>query len=61
MRIEAEEFGENTIAAMSQLDRFQSGEQATLLLVKQAIEKQNSGFKFVWGHLKSGRIGHQRD
>jgi len=32
MRIEAEEFGQNTIAAMSQLDRLQAGEQAAQFL-----------------------------
>jgi hypothetical protein len=61
MRIQAEEFGQNAIAAMSQLDRFQAGEQATLLLVEQAIKEQNSGFEFLGGYLKSGSIGYQRN
>src|ERR1035438_2437951 len=56
MRIQAEEFGQDAIAAMSQLDRFQAGEQATLLFVEQAVEKQNSRFEFLRRYLESGSI-----
>jgi hypothetical protein len=41
VRIQAEEFGQNAIAAVSQLHGLQPSEQATLLLVEQAVEKQN--------------------
>src|ERR1039457_5304192 len=61
MRIQGEEFGQDAIAAMSQLDRFQAGEQATLLFVEQAIEKQDSRFEFFGRYLKSGSIGYQRN
>src|ERR1035441_1686025 len=61
MRIQAEEFGQDAIAAMSQLDRFQAGEQATLLFVEQAVEKQDSRFEFFGRYLKSGSIGYQRN
>jgi len=59
MRIQAEKFGQNAIAAMSELDRLQAGEQATLLFVEQAVEKQNSRFEFFGRHLKGGSIGYQ--
>src|SRR5271169_5772387 len=35
-----QEFGQNAIATMPQLYRFQTSEQSTLLLVEQAVEKQ---------------------
>jgi len=59
MRIEAKKFGQNAITAMPQLDRFQAGEQATLLFVEQAVEEQNSSFEFLGGYLKGGSIGYQ--
>lgn len=61
VRIQAEEFGQNAIASVSQLDGFQSGEQAALLLVEQTVEKQDGRFQFIGRYLKSGRIGEQRD
>ena len=61
MRIQAEEFGQNAIAAVSQLDGFQPGKQTTLLLVEQAIEKQDGGFEFIGRYLESGGIGQQRN
>jgi hypothetical protein len=59
--IQAEEFGQNGIAAVSQLDGLRTGEQATLLFVEQAVEKQNGGFKFIRRYLEGGSIGHQRN
>ena len=50
-------FGQNGIATVSQLDRFQPGEQAALLLVEQAVEKQDGRFQFIGRYLKSGGIG----
>jgi hypothetical protein len=55
--VQAKEFGQNAIASVSQLDRFQPGEQTTLLLVKQAVEKQDGGFQFIGRNLESGGIG----
>src|SRR2546425_970934 len=46
---------------MPPLDRLQAGEQTTLLVVEQTVEKQNSRFEFIGRHLESGSIGHQRD
>jgi hypothetical protein len=57
VRVQAEEFGQNAIASMSQLDGFQSSEQTTLLLVEQAIKKQDGCFQFIGRYLKSGGIG----
>ena len=61
VRIQAEEFSQNAIAAMSQLDGLQAGEQTTLLFVEQAVEKQNSRFQFLRRYLESGSIGYQRN
>ena len=61
VRIQAEELGEHGIAAMSQFDGFQTGEEAALLLVEQAVEEQDGGFEFIGRHLKGGGIGDQRD
>jgi hypothetical protein len=46
VRIQGEEFGQNRIAAMPQLHRFQTSEQAALQLVEQAVEEQN-GLEFI--------------
>jgi hypothetical protein len=59
--VQAEEFGQNAIATVSQLDGFQPGKQTTLLLVKQAVEKQDGRFEFIGRYLKSGGDGQQRN
>ena len=61
MRIHAEELGQNTIAAVSQLHGLQPCEQATLLFVEQTVEKQNGSFEFIGRYLERGSIGHQRN
>ena len=61
VRVQAEEFGQNAIASVSQLDGFQSGEQTALLLVEQAVEKQDGRFQFIGRYLKSGGVGQQRN
>jgi hypothetical protein len=55
VRIQAEEFTQNAVAAVSQLDGLQAGEQTTLLFVEQAVEK--SCFQFLRRYLESGSIG----
>src|SRR5580698_3964121 len=61
VRIQAEESGQNAIASVSQFDGLQPGEQTTLLLIQQAVEKQNSRFEFIGRYLERGSIGHQRN
>jgi len=61
VRVQAEEFGQNAIAAVSELDGFKSGEQTALLLVEQAVEKQDGRLQFIGRYLESGGIGEQRD
>jgi hypothetical protein len=61
VRIQAKEFGQNAIAAMSQFDGLHAGEQTALLFVEQAVEKQNSRFQFLRRYLESGSIGYQRN
>src|SRR5204863_9639749 len=61
VRVQAEEFGQNAIATVSQLDGFQPGKQTTLLLVEQAVEKQDGRLQFIVGYLKSGGVGQQRN
>jgi hypothetical protein len=61
VRVQAEEFGQNAIATVSQLDGFQPGKQTTLLLVEQAVEKQDGRLQFIGRYLKSGGVGQQRN
>jgi hypothetical protein len=61
MRIHAEELGQNAIAAVPQFHGLQACEQATLLLVEQAVEKQDGSFELIGGYLERGGIGHQRN
>jgi hypothetical protein len=41
--------------------RIQTGEQPTLLLVEQAVEKQYGGPEFIGRHLENGSIDHRRN
>ena len=61
VRIQAEEFGQHAVASVSELDGFQPSEQAPLLLIQQAVEKQDGRFQFMGRYLKSGGIGQQRN
>jgi hypothetical protein len=61
MRVEIQKGREHGISAATQLDRFQAGEEAALLFVEQAVNKQNGGFEFIGGHGECRRIGDQRD
>jgi len=61
VRVQAEEFGQNAIAAVSELDGFESGEQTALLLVEPAVEKQDGRLQFIGRNLKSGGVGQQRN
>ena len=56
MRIEFEEVSQPMIAATAQLKRLQSGKQAALLLVQQAVEQQNGGFQFLLRDLQHRHI-----
>jgi hypothetical protein len=60
MRIQAKEFGHDAIASVSQLDGLQAGEQTSLLLIEQAVEKQDGGLEFIGRYPQSGGVGHQR-
>ena len=59
--IQAKEFGQDTVAAVSQLDGFQAGEQATLLFVQQTVEQHDGSLEFLGRNLKGGGIGQQRN
>jgi hypothetical protein len=61
VRVQTEEFGQDAIASVSQLDGFQPSEQTTLLLVEQAVEKQDGRLQFIGRYLESGGIGQQRN
>ena len=61
VRIQAEKIGQNTITSVAQLDGLQSGEQTALLLVEQAVEKQDGCLQFVGRYLESGGVGQQRN
>ena len=59
--IQTEEFGQDPVATVSQLDRFHTSEQATLLFVQQTVEQHNGSLEFLGRNLKSGGIGQQRN
>lgn len=59
MGVQAEELGQDSVAAVAQFNGFQSSEESALLLVQQAVEEQNSGLEFIGRDLKGGGIGHQ--
>ena len=61
VRVEAEEFGQNANATVSQLDGFQAGEEAALLLVQHTVKQQDGGLEFLRRNLKGGGVGHQRN
>ena len=61
VRVQAEEFGQNAVASVYQFDGFKPREQAPLLLIQQAVEKQDGRFQFIGRYLKSGGIGQQRN
>jgi hypothetical protein len=56
VRIEVEKVGQLTIAATAQFERLQSGIQAALLLVQQAVEQKNRGFQLLLGDLQYRHI-----
>jgi hypothetical protein len=48
VRIEFEKVGQAAIAAAAQLERLQSGIQAALLLVQQAVEQEDRCLQFFF-------------
>jgi hypothetical protein len=61
VRIQGEEFGHDAVAAVPQLDGFQAGEQAELLLVQQTVEQHKGSLQFIGRNLESRGVGHQRN
>lgn len=59
--IQAEEAGQQRIAAPPELDRLQAGVETPLLLIQQAVEQQDGGLEFIGRDLESRRIGDDRD
>src|SRR5215467_8112650 len=49
VRIQAEKLGQCGVAAMPEFDGFETGEEATLLLVQQTVEQKNGGLEFLGG------------
>ena len=58
MGIQAEEFGHDAIAALSQLHRLQASEQTPLLFIEEAVEKQDGSLELIGGYAQSGGVGH---
>jgi hypothetical protein len=54
--IEAQKFGQQTVAAVAELHGFQAGVQAALLLVQQTVEQDDGGFHFIGRHFQTGGI-----
>ncbi len=57
VRVQAEKLRQLPIAAVSQLEGFDSGIEATLLFIQQAIEQQDGRLEFVGGNFQAGGIG----
>lgn len=57
--MEVEEIAPLTIPAPAQLERLQSGVEAALLLVQQAVEQEDGSFQFLLRDLPPGRIAHR--
>ena len=54
VHVQAEKLGQDRVAAVAELDGFQSSEEAALLFIQQAVEEQNGGLDFIGGDLKGG-------
>jgi len=61
MGIQAKKFGQHTIAAVSQLHRLQPSEEAPLLLIEQAVEKEDGRLEFIRGYPQGGGVSRQRN
>src|SRR5437867_11548010 len=61
MRIQVEKRRQDRIAAAPECDRFQTGKQASLLFVEQAIEQQDGRLEFIGRDGEGGGVGDQRD
>lgn len=59
--IQSQEVGQQSIPATAKRDGFQAPVKTPLLLVEQAVEKQNGGFEFLGRDLESADIGHHRN
>ena len=61
MRIHAQEIREQGVAAVTQPEGLQAGEQAALLFVEQSIEQENRGVEFVGRDLEGGGVNGHRN
>ena len=59
VRVQAQEIAEEGVAAVTDSDRFQSGKQAALLLVEQAIEEDDRSFELVGRDFEVGGVKRQ--
>jgi hypothetical protein len=57
--IEAKKFGQHAVAAVAEFHRFQTGVQAALLLVQQAVEQDDGGFHLIGRHFQTGGIDNR--
>lgn len=57
VRIQAQELGQLVVAAVSQLERFQSGVESSLLFIEHAVEQDDGGLQFLGSDLQAGGIG----
>jgi hypothetical protein len=58
VRIEAKKLGQHAVAAVAELQGFQSGVQAALLLVQQTVKQNDGGFHLIRRHFQTGGV-HQ--
>ena len=58
VRVQAEKLRQLPLAAVSQLEGFDGGIEATLLFIQQAVEQQDGRWEFVGGNFQAGGIGN---
>ena len=59
VRVEAQEFRQHAVAAVAEFEGLQTGIQAALLLVQQAVKQDDGGFHFIGRHFQPGGIDHR--
>ena len=59
VNVEAQKIAEQSVAAVTEADRFQAGKQPALLFVEQAIEEDDRSLEFVGRDLQVGRVNGQ--
>ncbi len=58
MRVQAEKLGQDRIASVTKLQRFQTGVQAALLFIQHTLEQDDGCFHFVGRDFQTRSVNH---